>query len=390
MRLAAVLTALLVTVAASPAAATLLLYDPFLTGNSPAAGQYMPFTPPVSAENPYIPITGQNPAVGPTAFLTGPWATIAADGAPNAAVQESGLSFLGAPSLGGSQISTPNADVRRYLTNPWTATTEATYYISYIANFGQGNYADGMDNNDMGYRAVELYTDTDGFLLSVAYNAYNGNGGPAQQNPLTAKMYLDGFGYQVLSNAPESFATDGSNHLIVLKFSLSATEASDSVLVYLDPKSSDEPVIPSAALSGINVTLGAIGGFTEYGGSGQGPVIDELRVADSFIDALPDFPLPGDTNNDDLVNMIDYTNIRNHLNLSGAAVPSTLELHPDVTGDGKVTIADYRLWKDHRTDLTPGAGAGADGVVSPEPSTLLLVLVAAALTSVRRAKRLSA
>ncbi len=137
-----------------------------------------------------------------------------------------------------------------------------------------------------------------------------------------------------------------------------------------------EPVVPNASLSGINVTLGAIGGFTEYGGTGQGPIFDELRVADTFIDALPKFPLPGDTNNDDLVNLVDYQNILAYMNLGGAMVPSTLELHPDVTGDGKVTIADYRLWKDNRTDL-PGIGGASTGPGIPEPTSLLVLLLGA-------------
>lgn len=385
MRLKLVLAAWFVLLAASPSFATLLYYDPFLTGNNPASGEYASFTPPVSAENPFVPITGQNPTLGPTPYLTGPWVTIAGDGAPNAAVQETGLSFLGAPALGGSQISTPNADVRRYLSSPWTAATEGTFYISFLANFGQGDYSDGIDNNDMGYRAVELYTDTDGFLLSVAYNAYNGGGGPPQQDPRTAKMYLDGFGYQILQNAPDNFMEDGATHLIVLRFGLSATPASDSVSVFLDPTTTDEPVVPNAALTGIDVTLGAIGGFTIYGGTGQGPVVDELRIADTFIEALPEFPLPGDTNGDDLVNFADYQNILQYMNLSGAAVPGTPLLHPDVTGDGKVTIADYRRWKDNRTDLTAGSGAGGAGVI-PEPSSLMLVLVAIALAGAGRTR----
>jgi len=47
----------------------------------------------------------------------------------------------------------------------------------------------------------------------------------------------------------------------------------------------------------------------------------------------------------------------------------------DVTGDGQVTIADYRYWKDRRTDLTPGTGSlSAVGV--PEPTSWLLALIA--------------
>ncbi len=231
MRWATVFAITAIQFVSSHTAATQLFYDPFLTGSNPAAGEYRTFSPPVTTENPFFPITGQNPTLGPTPFLTGPWVSIASDAAPNAAVQETGLSFVGAPSSGGSQISTPNADVRRYLTNPLSATTEGAYYISFLANFGQGDYSDGIDGNDMGYRAVEFYTAADGFLISIAYNAYNSGGGAVQQNPLTAKMYLDGFGYQVLQKAPDSFVEDGATHLIVLRFNFSAAVAMDSICI---------------------------------------------------------------------------------------------------------------------------------------------------------------
>ena len=96
-----------------PASATLLVYDPFNVGSSPASGQYNSFTPtpsstppdppvaPVTAANPLVRILGQNPTVGPTPFFTGPWHDVAGN-TPTEYVQTTSLSYRGAPSSGGS------------------------------------------------------------------------------------------------------------------------------------------------------------------------------------------------------------------------------------------------------------------------------------------------
>jgi len=66
----------------------------------------------------------------------------------------------------------------------------------------------------------------------------------------------------------------------------------------------------------------------------------------------------GDTNGDDLVDLTDYQAIISHMNLTGQS-----RANGDVTGDGRVTIADYREWKDRRSDLS-GAGTGSSGTAS--------------------------
>ena len=400
MRLA-VLAACIVVFAASSAVATQLLYDPFLTGNNPAAGQYMPFTPPVSAENPFVGIIGQNPSVG-AGFFSGGWQAPAANDGPNGYVQTASLSFLGTPSAGGALkagLTDAATRQRRNLASPWTSSKVGTFYIGYEVNFGTGNYADGVQGDDMGYRSTEFYSDAGTFLMGIAYNTYGSRIGPAQQNPATGRMFADfsgaglGRGDIIIENSPDSFIEDGATHLVVLEFILSDQPLSDSILVFLDPKSSIEPVVPGASVSGVDATLGAIGGFSFFAGAGNdGPVFDELRIADTFVDALPEFPLPGDTNNDDLVNFVDYQNVVAHMNLSGAAVPSTLKLHPDVTGDGKVTIVDYRYWKDHRTDLTGRVPSSSrrerSGAVELAARCRGPAVLAATLRFVRRRNRL--
>ena len=378
MRYVLVLAACVVSVVASPATATLLYYDPFLTGANPAAGQYAVGLLDTTLDAPTT--GGQSPTIGPTTFLQPQWDAVFSG--PNGKVQESGLSFLGAPALGGSQISTAddplvtNSDVRarRALTTPWTDTTIGIFYISLLANFGS---TEGAVNTDMGFRAFELYSNPNTILYSVGYRAYDLGGGVAQTLPATARMFLGGSTYQILDGGPDNFNEDGANHLIVMRFSLSSDPGADSVSVYLDPKSVDEPVVASATVTGANILMTHVGGMTIYGGSGTSPVMDELRVATTFAEAVPDFPAPGDTDNDDDVDFVDYQNIIKYMNLGGAAVPNTIVLHPDITGDGKVTIADYRLWKDRRTDLTPGSGSGAGsaGISAPEPTSMLLALI---------------
>jgi hypothetical protein len=372
MHLAKILLMIAAAILTRSAYAELLYYDPFLTGSNPAAGEYT-----VGLVDPTAnPGDGQNPTVGPTPFLTGPWEVPGAL-AINASVQEAGLSFLGAPALGGSQISTPDAGgLRRLLSSPWTESTTGTFYIGFLANFGQGFYDDGIQANDLGYRSVEFYNSANTFLFGISYNQFNG---PFGREPNTAPMHLDsGSGqFQALEGAPASFAQDGVTHLIVLKFDLSATAAADSLSVYLDPTTNDEPVIPSASVFGTDITLGAIGGFTIFGGSGQGPVLDEMRVGTTFIDALPEFPLPGDTNGDDLVDMTDYLAIIQHMNLTGQTTAAG-----DVTGDGRVDLRDLHLWRVNRTDISLGASTG--DVSAPEPGTMVLLAMCVALRSLRR------
>ncbi|MCA9261339.1 MAG: dockerin type I repeat-containing protein, partial [Planctomycetales bacterium] len=357
----------------------LLYYDPFLIGSNPAAGEYTvgPLAPNAGAGG-----GGQNPVIGPTPFLTGPWERRANDDAPNGLVQEEGLSFLGAPSLGGASSSSPNSRQGRYLSTPWGAATTGTYYLSYLINYGSGDYSDGTDNNDMGFRAVEFWGDNaevgnDNTAVGfVGYNAYYSAIGPAQQNPRTARMTFAFNGHQIVDGSPNSFLEEGSTHLVVLKFILSDQDASDAILMYLDPADSDEPVIPAASVTNVNFTLGAIGSTSIFGGTGTFPVFDELRIGTSYIDVLPEFPLKGDTNGDGLVDLVDYEAIFSHLNLSGQST-----LNGDVTGDGRVDLRDLRLWRDHRTD---GSAELPSSFPTPEPSSLVLALLAAAGWSRRR------
>ncbi len=81
--------------------------------------------------------------------------------------------------------------------------------------------------------------------------------------------------------------------------------------------------------------------------------------------------VPGDYSGNGVVDAADYTLWRNHLDQS-----VTL---PNDTTPGTVTAADYDVWKSH-FGQSVGAGGGAAAVASvPEPATVSLVVLAAAV-----------
>jgi hypothetical protein len=354
------------------ATAVQLAYEPFNIGADPTIGQYS-----IGA------LTGQNPT---NSFFTGAWTTRDAT-APNATIQASGLSYLGSPSSGGSEISTPNSAPTRTFTTPWDATTSGTYYIGYEMSFGTGDYTaaptgDGITGNDMGYRAVEFRAADGTFQFGVGYNAYNGNAGSVNQDPRTGRMVLDNGALQIIQGSPSSFIADnGTTHLIVLKLVLSATAASDSLSLYLDPTSLAEPLIPNASLTGRDFLLGTIGAATIYGGSGTFPTFDELRVGTTYADVLPTLPYPGDTDANGTVDLTDYQHILNHLGLTGQTALNGDVAKGDGTqgADGVVDLNDFHLWKLNYPH--PSAGVGSSAAV-PEPAASALVITGLAIALV--------
>jgi len=98
--------------------------------------------------------------------------------------------------------------------------------------------------------------------------------------------------------------------------------------------------------------------------------------------AVTPVALPGDYNNDFVVNAADYTVWRNNL---GAGDESSL--NGNGNGLGGVDAGDYTYWKDHFGDTPSGAG-GLAGSAVPEPASwLLATLAGAAIGSRRRRQR---
>jgi hypothetical protein len=96
---------------------------------------------------------------------------------------------------------------------------------------------------------------------------------------------------------------------------------------------------------------------------------DELRIGETYADVTPFIPAaagtPGDYNDNDKVDLGDYTTWRNHLG-------EAFQLDNEGTGitPGMVTPEDFDVWKAHFNE--PGAGGGGVASGVPEPGTILL------------------
>lgn len=363
LSLIGVVAALGTVLCASSARAELLAYDPFLIGSNPSAGEYMEGTLGGEGGTP----APQNPTIP---YFTDPWDVFSADATlGGTTVQSTGLSFLGAPAAGGSLITSGSSRAFRHLATPFDDTTLGTYYLSFLVNFGGvGVSPTSSSRDDVGHRAVELLQvgGDEGSNLRIGYTSYNGNFNSLP--PAEAPLKFGPFGQEVLiAGAPASFIDDnGSTHLVVIKFTLSDQAAMDSFELFLDPTDSEEPVVADASFFNRDFTLDRISGPVQFGGAGTQVQFDELRIADTYVDVLPEFPLKGDTNGDDLVDMTDYQAIYSHLNLTGQSTANG-----DVTGDGRVDLRDIALWRAHRTDTSSIVASQA---AVPEPSTLLLAV----------------
>jgi hypothetical protein len=104
--------------------------------------------------------------------------------------------------------------------------------------------------------------------------------------------------------------------------------------------------------------------------------------ANNVVLAVTGFGLAGDYNDDGIVNAADYSVWRNSLGAVGSNLPA------DGNGNGSVDAGDYAIWKTHFGESL-GSGSGGNSSTVPEPSSLMLVLLAlsAWVTSRRRQPR---
>ena len=342
-----------------------LVYEPFILGDGP--GEYS-----------LGPLQGQpDPPIGPLgseSFFLGNWVDIAEQSSQ--VVQAT--SIAPAWTLGGSVTAVGDGGrAGRYLAEPWNDDTTGTYYLSFLVNFG----ASADPNDGVGYRSVEFWpagaTIGGGVQpMYVGYNEFFGCPGQCIPEVDWSKRMRLSVGLptnldQLLTDYP--FNEDGLSHHVVIKFDLSDQAVSDTVSLYLDPgfavpdgfggSGAIEPPVATAVASGLDFTLGAVGAISRFGGTGVLPVYDELRIGTEYADVFPPIPDPSSPCSE--FNYACYLEIISHMNLSGSEVG-----FGDITGDGQVTIADFRLWKDNRTDIVPGAGASSlQGV--PEPASWL-------------------
>lgn len=127
-----------------------------------------------------------------------------------------------------------------------------------------------------------------------------------------------------------------------------------------------------AALQGLtsDVTFQvALYGAFPDNGSGNNATISALTVLGDVTGDLPG--LPGDYNNDGVVNLADYTVWRDNL---GASDETALNGNGD---GGGITVSDYTYWKSRFGDSNMSAVAEVTAGQVPEPQTLALLALAA-------------
>lgn len=97
-----------------------------------------------------------------------------------------------------------------------------------------------------------------------------------------------------------------------------------------------------------------------------------------------DTSVPGDTNGDNLVNSVDFENIRANFGRDGGDEEVTLEkIDGDLVNDNVINFDDYAQWK--QVSPKDSGAAVTAGAAVPEPSALLLVgLSATGLACVAR------
>ncbi len=230
--------------------ATLLVYEPFLTGGS----NYD-----TSAS-----LIGQ----GPTSLgFTGNWITGTTGPADPIAT---GLTYTGVDSAGGAaSVGTNNVRTGRLLNTPFTATTTGTYYLSFLMDLG------GVDNQ---YKALEFHN---GGLADADRNFRLGNGGGAGGFGAT------NYGFRIAGGANQDLGVaDTNTNFFIVRFDLSSTAASDTVTVYRNPT---DLVIESnntgVTLTGQDIVFDRItlAQFTT-----QQVTFDEIRLSTSFATAIPE------------------------------------------------------------------------------------------------------
>jgi hypothetical protein len=283
----------ILTSLASPALATLLAYEPFLVGPTPADGEYV-------AGDEVLGIGvlgGQNPVIGPTDFYAGPWIQ---SGGDTQVVKD--LPSLSHPSLaegiGGIQEETIQFScctfgrTGRALSGGGLGGGPLTIslYESFLIDFGN----QGTDDvTQFGLRGHELWNGGIGDTFRTVFLFVNSF---EPINTLTLRVDTASGTQTVpvgggMLDLAALAATNGGTHLVVMKYDFRPSDP-DVVSVYLDPADVTQPGTPDAqisiAASDLFIThQGAFSNFT-FSGSGHVPgAIDEIRWGTSFGDVMP-------------------------------------------------------------------------------------------------------
>jgi hypothetical protein len=225
-----------------------LANDPFLTGSTPANGQYA-----VAA------LGAQNPAVF---GFTGAWSGGGKVNATNLVYSNPNYT---APS--GGSISTTSANrwwrsLNSTVRSALSPTADGTVYMSIVAKFGGGS-------GSWGYAAFELGTSGIDAQKALAIGIDNS---------------VANFMYQINNGTKTSLgmAKDTGTHLFLVKFVLSSTANSDAVTMWVDPVLGGAGD-PSGGVAVTGVDLLAINDF-HIGSGAAANSFDEIRIGTTLLD----------------------------------------------------------------------------------------------------------
>lgn len=232
-----------------PAAkAQVLANDPFLTGTTPANGEYL-----VTGS-----LVGQSPTV--TGF-SGAWVG-------GGTVSSTGLSYSDpnytAPTGGSLSTTNTNREYRLFDTPTASAlstSANGTVYLSFLAKFIATNPGGGWN-----YAALEL-----------------GTGGADTGKAFALGLNNTNFIYQLNNGTQISLGAKNANtHLFLVEFNLSTTNLGDSVHMWIDPTlgGAGDPT-GGVTVSGLN--LWDINDL-RIGSGAAGNLFDEIRVGTTLAD----------------------------------------------------------------------------------------------------------
>ncbi len=271
------------------ARADLLAYDPFVLGDNPALGQYLPGDDSTGVNV----IGGQNPVIGPTSFYAGPW--IQSGGDAQAVKNLPSYAYPGLPGgLGGRLQETLEFDCctfgrsARPIAGGLGFGAAQTIYQSFLIDFGtQGTDAP----SDFGFRGHELW-----------------NGGVGDAN-VAVQLFVNHFSDVneltlgvTTASGTTSVAVNGGGltlealegvHFVVMKYEFNPL-APDVVSVFLDPTiAAGEPGVASAqvTVATSDLLITHHGAFTQFTFSGPDHTtggFDELRWGTSYSSVVPE------------------------------------------------------------------------------------------------------
>ena len=292
-----------------------------------------------------------------------------ADHTDLAAVRDSGWSW------GTTFLDHDNdRDLDLFVTNGWSTSDQSHIYQNDNGVFTDVSGAAGVTDTGQGRGLLSLDYDNDGDL----------------------DVYIANHGAQ-----PILYRNDGGNANDWLKIKVEGIASNrDGIgaLITVDP---DADVVGDEIVREVSAGSNFLSQneLTAHFGLGFGSgIIDLISVqwpsgaVQALSDVLPNQVLrlvesvvPGDYNNDSIVNAADYTVWRNTAGQSGLPHFGGA----DGSGNGTIGLEDYDVWKS-RFGATPrGAASSAQNSSVPEPSTEFLCLIGLAATSlVRRAIRL--